>query len=1483
MLGVAAGIIYPLRVYRKQKLADYYTKRAARLADQGDYQKAIVYQRHYVQSHPSEFEARLKLVEFAKKQATTPSARMYLANLALESIGIADEIQTRKEGPKLRILASEQFLEVGDYFAAKREAESAIASNDLSVRPAALRLLALSSLAQVPPASRLTDADRLAELRKVLPGLMEAIAANPAEPSLSETTAMLLRENPLLADGANASSLADQIMDKMVNAGLANDEKPLLARYRYRKRYLLPGAEEDLTSALSRNPNDFLANLLSGIEIATNKSPAAQEKAKSFLIKAIEANPTDERGYLALAQLLWTGGKQQEAIDRLTTAIAKLSEAEVSVKFLRCEYLLSLNRRDEAEAAIQALSANLDAILPRVVPEIRSELTSRRQLLQARLLEAKGDAFGALEAYRALAELPVSNSELSTQAALVRQARLGAAKLMVGSGKWDQAAQQLATLADQLEAVLNARTKIAEQGLDSLTGTEAIRAEYERARVEASNAYLRSGQTAEARQQLDQLENTTKLSGKGLETRLLAELALQLSKASPDQNWEEFRSLLERCKSELPNSLPTLFAEVEFLERSGQEDAKTKIEAMLKSGAEQFSQVADFWRFAAEKERRLGQMDAAQVSLTRYLELEQDFSKRAMGKVAFLVDAGEAAKADAWLNEQIAAASGENLAILQRLEVQFLLTTNRKVEALKKADALADKSPAVKDLQLLALELAIEQRQWDIAEKIEKRLASGKLVEDVELQYFQAARMISTYKSLSEEERAALAKFMANLKAERPHWQRGASLAAMYAEVTGDVQAALQNYQLAVSLGDRRPETLERLALFLYRSGDYARAQSVLEQVSAEGYSSLGSETLAISTAVKQNRLEDALKLAKQGFDQNKEDANRRLWLFGVLMAKREEKEAERILAEARKDFPNDLMVWQVQFAHLVKKKRTAEAAKLLDALPESVNKDEFSRRITIANGREAIGDTTAAMAEYKAALEIKPSDSSARLRYADVLLKTDTGEARKQYEKVLEAEPANVPARRKLAALLVTLGQAGDSKRIEELLELGSKSGDVVDDRLRAVLLMRRGKSAEERIAQGEIACNILRRIVENNAADVDRLLLAGAYEQQGMLKREAPYFELARTELSQLVDRGSKSSYLNGYLAFLIRSIDFLAELPDTEGMRTVFIQESKTRLEQARKSLETAGKRASPMDKLAVVGLEARLLKIEGLSAAAVDKLREFSTRDIAAAKDPAIKARLILGVGSLCTFLGAHELAEPYYRDLMELSPAGRTLLAQSLMNQGKQAEALDLFVTESQGLPAGDAAELAGLLAVPNLDSQVFQKASPLLSEALTKYQDDPQLLMSLSVLHVSRGQQDEAIRLLRRLLLTNPENVLALNNLATLLGERENSRAEALEMIGKAILLSGREPALLDTQGTIQMELGQIEDSIRSLEESVSTITVDPRYYFHLAAAYRRGNRVDDARKAMDEARKRGIRQAMLTEADRALMERLLAELGETL
>ncbi|WP_197531542.1 tetratricopeptide repeat protein [Posidoniimonas corsicana] len=1494
VLMVLASVGFVLHRYRQEELASLLAQRADRLAEAGELSKANFYLQKYLTLSPNDLQARLKLIDIADRLAAQGAGRSYLIRLLAETIGLPDE-GLEADRPRLRVMLAEQLFLNEQYHGALDQIDTLERQGPIG--PDARRVKALATLGLIPARGSLLESTRQAKLGEVLPLLEEASDHAPGDATLALAVAQTYREYPSLAQNQEQSNrIADDRIDRMV-ARRAGESDAYVIRYRYRKRNDIDGAVDDLRAALEITPDHYESNLLLGgellqqIERGDRSDADSVAEAKRLFRTAIESAPSSPGAYYLLARLHWHVGEQSDAIALLRDADRSIDRRSLEISFLLANYLLSEGQLDQASDLVASLREAIHAPGTGATTNGLALMNNRLRLLEARLSSGRGDVSTALTYYSTVANLSNEHQwEEDAAAVLNREASQEMAQLLVGLGRWDQVAQKLVEVANQLEAEI-APIAPNGNGKRQLVAPVTLEGEHRAARIQAAEAYLRAGQYADAVQQLEIIAEYTDsrektLPREALETRLLAELSVQLDALPANRSWEEFEFLAARATAELPNSERVALALIQHSLAQAREgvrsgsDVRTEIQRLT----EQFPSSPRVWWIAVNGYLGIGELLSAEEAVDRYLTIEPVEELRVSRRVAFLVGAGRVLEARNWVAARLVDADAEERPLLRRLEIRLLATEEQSDLALAKAKELAHASSDKESLKL-AWGVAIDGQDWELAREIEQSLSKASEVTHDELDYYRAERMLASFDLLSSDQRDELHRIIGRVRSERPNWGQGAVMEARLAESRGDDEAAVQSYQLAVALGNRSTSTLERLTLHLFRNGRYEEAQEVIDRLrSTMGVLSRHTESLAINTALKQDRLSDAKNLALKSVAEHPDDPARKLWLHHVLMLNGESGEAEIVLAEAADEFPDSEILWKARLAHLARTNRRDEALELMESLPRSLQQDTLGRSLALASGYEVLGEFTRARTFYQQALEVSPRNEAARLRYANLLLKSDAVAAQEQFEEVLRLHPENAEARRKLAALLAATGEPSAWQRIDGLLAAAEDSSGHLDKRLRAILLSKRGKTTEERAEYCALARRILLEIVESSdysGDDIDRLLLAGTYEQEGLLSDDPTYFELARSQLSYLrsrVDGNEKYAVL--YLGFLLRSIDALKTMENAESVREAFIRDARSVLEDRGRSI-AASDAAGPMDRLTLLGLRARLLKSEGKLDEAQSVIQDYASQELSNEGDKSIRARLVLGLGAIYSSIGAHAEAEPWYRELMKTAPGAELLVSKSLFQQGRSSDAVKLFLDGQESvLSPTRAATLASLLSVSNTDASAFEEAWPAVSGALEKHKDDVDLLISVAVLEVTRGNQQEAIRLFRRVLGSDPDNTLALNNLATLLGEREADRKEALRLISHAMRVSGRSPALLDTQGTIQLQSGRAEDAISSLEESVASVDVDPRYYFHLAAAYWRGGKPDKAMDALEEARRRGLDKTVLTTADRDLMRELEAGLG---
>jgi tetratricopeptide (TPR) repeat protein len=128
------------------------------------------------------------------------------------------------------------------------------------------------------------------------------------------------------------------------------------------------------------------------------------------------------------------------------------------------------------------------------------------------------------------------------------------------------------------------------------------------------------------------------------------------------------------------------------------------------------------------------------------------------------------------------------------------------------------------------------------------------------------------------------------------------------------------------------------------------------------------------------------------------------------------------------------------------------------------------------------------------------------------------------------------------------------------------------------------------------------------------------------------------------------------------------------------------------------------------------------------------------------------------------------------------------------------------------------------------------------------------LQLQLALLYEQLGQRDEAFDRYRRVLTLQPNNVLALNNLAFGLAVYKKAPAEALPLARRAAALSPTEPNILDTHAWVEHLLGNDEVAAKLLTAAVARGSSSPDIHFHAATVFAARNAWAAAAHELDEA-----------------------------
>lgn len=157
-------------------------------------------------------------------------------------------------------------------------------------------------------------------------------------------------------------------------------------------------------------------------------------------------------------------------------------------------------------------------------------------------------------------------------------------------------------------------------------------------------------------------------------------------------------------------------------------------------------------------------------------------------------------------------------------------------------------------------------------------------------------------------------------------------------------------------------------------------------------------------------------------------------------------------------------------------------------------------------------------------------------------------------------------------------------------------------------------------------------------------------------------------------------------------------------------------------------------------------------------------------------------------------------------------------------------------------------EADALIAADRLDL-----ADTLLSETISKYPQDTNLLFARAMVNEREGNMPESEQDLRRIIELAPQDSRALNHLGYTLADSTDRYDEALALLERAIAVSPEDPAIIDSLAWAQYKLGHYEEALANLERAY-VVFPDPEVAAHLGEVLWAMGRRDEASRVWGNA-----------------------------
>jgi tetratricopeptide (TPR) repeat protein len=184
------------------------------------------------------------------------------------------------------------------------------------------------------------------------------------------------------------------------------------------------------------------------------------------------------------------------------------------------------------------------------------------------------------------------------------------------------------------------------------------------------------------------------------------------------------------------------------------------------------------------------------------------------------------------------------------------------------------------------------------------------------------------------------------------------------------------------------------------------------------------------------------------------------------------------------------------------------------------------------------------------------------------------------------------------------------------------------------------------------------------------------------------------------------------------------------------------------------------------------------------------------------------------------------------------------------------------------------------------DNSAYTISEDIIRLVLEEHSDNIDALSVLAILMEITGRSTESAKLYKSILELDPGNLIAINNLAWILSEKEGKHQVAFELAQKGLIIAPDYLDLIDTRGVVYYRMGEFEKAVIDLSRCVEQYPLAApsgvASRFHLARAYAKLRQKQKAVNLLNQAlvmesRIGGLSDTELTEA-KQLQEQLSEE-----
>lgn len=974
------------------------------------------------------------------------------------------------------------------------------------------------------------------------------------------------------------------------------------------------------------------------------------------------------------------------------------------------------------------------------------------------------------------------------------------------------------------------------------------------------------------------------------------------------QDWSQVRSLLELLGKEdaMVGEVAILKAEMMSAQNQIEEARRILAEAVNRlgsvGGSPPTGAAASVW--SARVLLEVSQGDAAAA---RKLLADADSALGSTPEVRYteaVVLVTEAADEMHLRLEAVAAVSpqwsDEQALNFRRRLIPLLISAQSYDLARRVAGRVMEQRPSDVMVRLQMLEIASRSGQFGQMEEVLDELLAiaGKTAR----WYYGTALFISRRTDvdpsssdstlLSNDMNRRAQEYLAEAAVLRPDWSAVPALSGQLYDRAGDEESAIIKYSQAVDLGMRQPAMIRRLVGLLTTRERFGEADSIIGRLRS-GNQPFSSDMARIASevSVQMADLQRAARLAKEAAKDSGVAADW-LWLANLSEMNDDSATAESAYRQAVELDPTAVASQLRWVGFLDRNARLGEAKQALHDFAESIPVDDRDSLLAVAEGYARLGEASAAAAQLdKVDAEMLATVTQHDTYYRLLRQLRDEGMAASFLAELVD-RPGEIGAwaRRERAMQFAGEGQASSTEQAKKLLKRNLASWFSLDTSSsvdagmlyasadRATFADRRVLAMVNAMAAGTVepkrALGLFQQLQQDgwSPSVTDEFVIGQLYISDGDWsqgrKRMLPL--LSNTELR-------RPEYVRTYASLLIERGD--------AGEAQLWLDQLRAAGDQ---SIETARLVASSMfQRRQYDALLAALSMLPSEADSVTDPLaRWFSL-------SASTRQRFEM-LGDLTTQLLVSQGGEPDVATpqsvidqfqqasarmkaaLQEADDFPGVYYAMQLLERGQCSEAVRALTTAAENASEEELIAFAES-AIVNADcgSSSLQSLERLYGDVAVNRTRKAVFAIILARLKETRGDYDEAIVVYERVLQLDPSNVVAMNNLATLLALTRKDPQRGIDLCNAAIASVGEAAYLLDTRGVCHLAAGHQEQSQEDFLSAVEKLN-HPVLRFHVALSAMMRKDEASAKQQLNLALRAGLTKKMVHPLEVESLQRLM-------